>query len=101
MVFKALFSQVCLDTVCSLWLSRNGNVFLVILQAFALWSISSPGAATALLEAARAASAATGLWAGEAAAPSREHRQSGNSTQEGPCSQGPGGAEAPQQWQTG
>lgn len=59
------------------------------------------GATAALLEAAGAASAAAGLWAGEAAAPPREHWEPGNSAQEGPGPQGPGGAETPQQWQTG
>lgn len=94
-------------SVCSLCLGTNETkkrqkvFFFVLILAVALCSLASPGAATALFEAAGAASAATGLRAGEAAAPSGEHRQSGNSAQEGPGSQGPGGAEAPQQWQTG
>lgn len=56
------------------------------------------GTATALLEAARTASAAAGLRAGEVATPSGKHREPRDPAQEGPGPQGPGGAETRQQW---
>lgn len=76
-------------------------IFFLTSALLPLCSFLSLGTAAALLEAARAASTATGIWAGEAPAPQREHWQSGSSAQEGPGPQGSGGAETSQQWQTG
>lgn len=95
-----------LSSVHSAVMHEEGCVCLIIYifltsALLPLCSFLSLGTAAALLEAARAASAATGIWAGEAPAPQREHWESGSSAQEGPGPQGSGGTETSQQWQTG